>query len=285
MSITFWLALLLVPAVSDEKQDAVRYLQTLQLPSGAFATRMPTDGSEPVPSLRSTRTAIRAFRLLGSDVPHHDAILKFLKDCYSSPTGGFADRPGVKPDPVSTSVALMILLELKQPVEPYLKPALTFMADNTQNFEEIRMVASGLEETNQKLPVVEKWGQIIDEARNADGTYGKGPGQARSTALRVVARQRLGLPVTGEDAVLKVIRAGQREDGGFGSDNPGESDQESCYRIVRLFSRLNAQPDRPKALRDFIQSCHNADGGYGVRPKEPSSLHGTYYATIIRYWL
>ena len=55
--------------------------------------------------------------------------------------------------------------------------------------------------------------------------------------------------------------------------------------MVRLFSRLNAQPDRPQKLRAFIASCRNADGGYGTRPGEPSSLHGTYYATIVRHWL
>jgi len=276
---------MMLPTIPDEKQEAVRYLQTLQLPSGAFATRMPTDGSAPIPSLRSTRTAIRAFRLLGSDAPHPEAILKYLKDCHSSATGGFSDRPGAPPDPISTSVALMILQELKQPVEPYLKPALSFMGRQTQNFEEIRMVASGLEEMNQKLPEAEKWGRIIDEARNQDGSYGKGPGQARSTALRVVARQRLGLPVSQQEVILKVIRAGQHTDGGFGGEKPDQSDLESCYRIVRLFSRLNTLPDDTRALRGFIQRCRNADGGYGVRPQEPSSLHGTYYATIVQYWL
>ena len=52
-----------------------------------------------------------------------------------------------------------------------------------------------------------------------------------------------------------------------------------------MFAYFDAQPDRPEKLRAFIATCRNADGGYGVRPKTPSSLHGTYYATIVRHWL
>ena len=84
--------------------------------------------------------------------------------------------------------------------------------------------------------------------------------------------------------MLKVLRDGQRPDGGFGDDE-GSSDLEACYRVVRLFSRLNALPERPEKLRKFIARCRNPDGGYGRRPNDPSSLHGTYYATIVRHWL
>ncbi len=81
------------------------------------------------------------------------------------------------------------------------------------------------------------------------------------------------------------MREGQRSDGGFGNDTQEQSDLESCYRVVRLFARLDALPDNPEKLRAFIAACHNDDGGFGRTPEEPSSLHGTYYATILRYWL
>jgi hypothetical protein len=80
--------------------------------------------------------------------------------------------------------------------------------------------------------------------------------------------------------VLRLLKAAQRPDGGFGG-----SDLEACYRIVRLLHRLHAQPERPDQLRAFIARCRHADGGYGIRPDEPSSLHGTYYAAILRHWL
>ena len=82
-----------------------------------------------------------------------------------------------------------------------------------------------------------------------------------------------------------MLREGQREDGGFGGDTPGGSDLEACYRIVRVFAYFAPSRPIPRKLRAFIAACRNADGGYGVRPKEPSSLHGTYYATIVRHWL
>lgn len=280
------------PATADPKEvkaaevkAAVAVLKAHQLPSGGFVTKLPEKGADPVPSLRTTRTAVRAHRLLGVDPPNPDKILEFLLACYDDKSGGFADQPGAKPDPISTSVALMILQELKKPTDKYLEKALTFMGEKTNGFEQIRMVASGLEETGKTVPEQKGWVAEIEKGRNDDGSYGKGPGLARSTALNVVALQRLGAKVKDTDAVLKVLRAGQRKDGGFGGDTEGGSDLESCYRVVRLFSRLNAKPDRPEDLEKFIASCKNRDGGYATKLGDPSSLHGTYYATIVRHWM
>ena len=220
-----------------------------------------------------------------ASLPTCAAVIRYLKACYDPKSGGFSDRPGAKPDAISTAVGLMILGELQLPVEPYREAGLKFMNENTEGFEQIRMVASALEELDRRVPQGGRWLKVLDQARNSDGSYGQGPGKARTTALYVVAQQRLGGKPESEEAVLKVLRAGQRADGGFGGDKEGGSDLEACYRAERLFSRLNAQPDQPQKLRAFIASCRNADGGYGTRPGEPSSLHGTYYATIVRHWL
>jgi len=280
------------PATADLKgakavdvKAAVAFLKTHQLPSGGFVTRLPEKGADPVPSIRTTRTAIRAHRLLGVDPPNPDKILEFVLACHDDKSGGFADRPGEKPDPISTSVALMILQDLKKPTDKYLAKALAFMGEKTSGFEQIRMVASGLEETGKTVPQQKEWVAEIEKGRNDDGSFGKGPGQARTTALNVVALQRLGGKVKDTDTVLKVLRAGQRKDGGFGADAEGGSDLEACYRVVRLFSRLDAKPDRPDDLEKFIASCKNKDGGYATKPGEPSSLHGTYYTTILRHWM
>lgn len=278
---------LAAPRESSEQERiaAIAFLRTLQTPSGGFVTRLPPNGMEPVPSLRTTRTALRVFRLLGGTPADREKVVAYLKACHDPISGGFADRPQAQPDPISTAVGLMIQEELQLPVEPYLADGLRFMAEKTAGFEQIRMVASAVEELGKRPPRADAWLQVIDRARNADGSYGNGPGRARTTALHVVAQQRLGGKPASKETVLKILRAGQREDGGFGGDQPGGSDLEACYRIVRLFSRLEAQPEHTDRLRAFIASCRNPDGGYGVRPKEPSSLHGTYYATIIRYWL
>lgn len=270
---------------TQDHRAAIAFIRSHQTTSGGFATVLPAPGKEATPSIRTTRTAVRVLQLLGADKSHLPAVFKYVEACYSPTTGGFSDRPGLEPDPVSTSVGLMIFQECQQPLEPYLEKGIQFMGKTTKNFEELRMVASAVEETKHPLPASDRWEQIIDAQRNADGSYGKGPGQARTTALHVVAKQRLGLKIGDKEPTLKVLRAGQREDGGFGNDTPGTSHLEACYRIVRLFSRLDTKPDRPEALRAFIDRCKNADGGYGVQPNTPSSLHGTYYATIVRHWL
>ena len=179
----------------------------------------------------------------------------------------------------------MIFGELKLPVEPYVERGLKFMNDKTEGFEQIRMVASALEELNRTVPQVKAWLKQIDQKRNSDGSYDSGPGKPRTTALYVMAQLRLGGRPESKEAVLKVLRDGQREDGGFGGSMPGDSDLEACYRIVRVFAYYDARPLHPDKLRAFIATCHNADGGYGERPNRRSSLHGTYYATIVRYWL
>ena len=147
------------------------------------------------------------------------------------------------------------------------------------------MVASALEELNRSVPQAKQWLKLIDRARNADGSDGSGPGKARLTALHVMAQLRLGGRPDSKEAVLKTLRDGQRKDGGFGGEKSGDSDLEACYRIVRVLAYYGAQPLHPEKLRTFIAKCRNADGGYGERPKKPSSLHGTYYATIVRHWL
>ncbi len=285
ISTTFLVALVLAAAPSAEEQAAIRFLQTMQTPSGGFVTIWPADRGTARPSLRTTRTALRTFRMLGALRPTARRSVRYLHGCHDRDSGGFSDIPGAEPDAISTSVALMIMRELKMPIEPYVEAGLAFMNAHTQGFEQIRMVASGLEELDRTVPNAANWQREIYAARNADGSYGSGPGRARSTALYVVAQQRLGGKPESEVAVLEMLREGQRSDGGFGNDTAGQSDLESCYRVVRLFARLDALPDNPEKLREFIATCHNDDGGFGRTPEEPSSLHGTYYATILRYWL
>ena len=280
-------ALTMAPAANPKAADvrgAVAFLTTHQLPSGGFVTTLPGKGEAPVPSLRTTRTAVRAYRLLGADVPNPDRVAAFTLACHDAKTGGFADRPGAAPDPVATAVALMVLRELKRPEGDYLGPGLAFVGEKTAGFEQIRMAATGLEELGKTVPQQKKWAAEVEAGRNPDGSYGKGPGAARATALNAVALQRLGGRVDAA-AVLKVLRAGLRAYGGFGGDAAGGSDLEACYRVVRLFDRLKAKPDRPADLDRFIASCKHKDGTYSTKSGDPPSLHATYHAAELRHWL
>ena len=135
------------------------------------------------------------------------------------------------------------------------------------------------------MPQADQWLKVIDQARNPDGSYGRGPGKARTTALYVMAQFRLGGKPDSMKRSLEVLREGQRADGGFGGDKPGGSDLEACYRVVRLLAYFYASARPPGKLRTFIAACRNRRRRPGERPGEPSSLHGTYYATIVRHWL
>lgn len=273
-----------LPSPADRSAE-IEFVQRMQTPSGGFITDLPTSGSTSEPTLRTTRTGLRALRLLDGPPANREAVIRFLYGCYDSQTGGFAARPGLPPDPISTSVGLMIHRELGLPTEDLMAPALEFMNAQTTGFEQIRMVAPCLEEFDVSVPRATEWLGLMDKMRNPDGAYGRGgPGQARTTALSGIAALRLGQEID-EEGVLQAMQAGQRADGGFGNDRDGGSDLESCYRVVRLLRRLNAQPLRVDALRDFMARCRNDDGGYGRTPDQPSSLHGTYYVAILRHWL
>ncbi|MEO8495403.1 MAG: prenyltransferase/squalene oxidase repeat-containing protein [Planctomycetota bacterium] len=261
-----------------------QFVQSMQTPAGGFISDLPTVAPESKPTLRTSRTAIRALRLLGSEPSNIDQLIRFLQQCRDRESGGFSERPGLVPDPISTSVALMVLQQLNMLDDKTVAAGLAFMNEHTKGFEQIRMVASSLEELGREVPHQRDWLSQIDAMRNADGSFGSGAGRARSTALAVVAEMRLGHQVD-RDQVLATLRAGQRDDGGFGNDTAGGSDLESCYRVVRLFRRLDAQPDHIDKLHALIARCKNSDGGYGRKPGDSSSVHGTYYAAIIRYWL
>ena len=99
------------------------------------------------------------------------------------------------------------------------------------------------------------------KTRNADGTYGGGDGAARATGGTVALILRLGGKIDNRAAVLRVMKAGQRNDGGWGpADKPG-SDLPSTYRVMRSFVMLKEQPADPVRLRTFVASCRNQDGG------------------------
>lgn len=278
------LLLLSLTGLTADQIDAIRFVQNMQTSSGGFVANLPANSPGAEPTLRTTRTGLRALRLLGGQVKNRDAVIRFLYQCHDPRSGGFSASPRLPPDPISTSVAMMIHNELGIPADDVLSPALEFMNRETRDFEQIRMVAPCLEEFDVSIQRAPEWSQLIDKIRNPDGSWGSGPGAARTTALHAMAAIRLKQEINRE-GVVRALLGGQRADGGFGNDRDENSDLESCYRVVRVLRRLDVVPERFDALKEFIARCRNDDGGFGRRPGEPSSLHGTYYATILRLWL
>src|SRR5262249_7955190 len=149
-------------------------------------------------------------------------------------------------------------------------------------FEEIRIAVAGLEAVKATSPDFAKWTSQVEAMRNPDGTFGKGPGQARDTGGAAVALLRMGVKLDKGDAVLAAMRAGQKPDGAWSKDD-GPSDLEATYRVMRAFYMLKESPNLD-ALRGFIEKCRKEDGSYSVQPGAVGDLGGTYYATTVLRW-
>jgi hypothetical protein len=278
--------LCIVPALvlaqtPDQKKETLEFLYGLQTKEGAYRS---APGVK-TPSLRATSSVLRAIKYFGGEPKHRDATLTFVRSCFDSKTGGFADTPGGKPDVVLTSIGLMALVELKAPRTEFEGPAIDFMTKHASEFEQVRLVAAGLEAVGQKSKKNTTWLEELAARQNPDGTFGKGDGRTRETGGAVAAVLRLGGKVRDPEAVRKALDAGQLEDGGFGKAGVKGSDLETSYRVMRTYHMLGSKPARAEALRALVGRCRNADGGYGVAPGQASNSSGTYFASIILYWL
>jgi hypothetical protein len=264
----------------EQKKTTIAYLRNLQVKGGGF---VPVADNR-TQSLRATSSALRALKYFGGEARDRAACVQFVKACFDRDSGGFTDLPGKgKPEVVTTAVGIMAVVELKIPVEDYAAPVIQYLGKHSMNFEDVRIAAAGLEAIGKQPPAPDEWLGLVKRLRNEDGTFGKGDGKARDTGGAAVAVLRLGGKVDRE-AVLKVLKAGQREDGGFGKDGAKGSDLETTYRVMRGFHMLKDVPDARK-VRSFIASCRNDDGGYCVAPGQKSSASGTYFAAIILHWL
>jgi len=265
---------------ADEKKATLAYLGKLQAKEGGYRTDAKADN----PTIRGTSSCLRAIKYFGGTPTETEATKKFVLSCLDRDTGGFADRPGGKPDVVVTAVGLMALVELKVPTEKYEKRAIAFLDENAKGLEEVRMAAAGLEAIGKKGEKADAWGKRLMGMKNKDGTYGKGKGLARDTGSYVACLLRLGGKVADPDAIVKKLNDEQRDDGAFGKADVDNSDLETTYRVMRTYHMLKSKPAKLKELRAFVAKCRNDDGGYGVAPGLGSTAGGTYFASIILHW-
>jgi hypothetical protein len=271
------------PAQTPKPDDAsIRVLNALRVEDGGYAPALARPRKS---SLRATTSALRAIRYLGGEPEDLAATTKFVERCYDRTTGGFGDAPGQPPTVFSTAVGAMAATELKVPPDLWRDGAVKFLGERSKNLEEIRLAAATFESLQMRAPKADAWLEQIAAARNADGTFGKGSGQARATGGTAAMILRLGGKLDHRDAVLAAMRAGQRSDGGFGTADRPESDLESSYRIVRAFHMMKERPTDVAKLRSFVASCRGPMGGYGERPGQPPTAAGTYFASIILHWL
>jgi len=282
------LVLLLVPAVAPaqspaEKKATLAYIAALRDPeTGAFKAE--PNGK---PGLRACNAAVRAIKYLGGTMTDKDKVAVFVLKCYDPATGGFAE-PGGKPDVGVTAVGVMVANELAIPPEKYAK-ALFYLRDHARSFEEVRIAAAAVEAWGVRdCPFdLAPWFRAADQAyADASQVDPKGGG-ARQVGSAAALLARLGRePGTKARAdMLDWMRKGQRDDGGWSKGADLHSDLDSTYRVMRAFYLLKAPPADPAKLRAFVAACRNPDGGYGVKPGDPSSMGGVYYAATVTHWL
>jgi hypothetical protein len=273
-----------------ERRATAAYVRSLQGRDGGFYGVRPT-GIAPGPggtSLPATLAAVRALKYFGGDIRDEKACVQFVERCRDAKSGGFANRPGWVPDATSTALGIMALVDLKQPKDAVGKAGMKYLGEHAHAFEEIRMAAAAAEALGTRPPEADKW---IDYLRNVPG-FGRETSSEHFTTRDPVGQAsvavtilRLGGTATDRAALLKTLRDGQRSDGGFGQVDGRGSDLGSCYRVMRAFAMLKEKPASPAKLREFIAKCRNADGGYGIKPGEPSNVSATYNAGIVLHWL
>ncbi len=288
--VLFFVLIPLVPAQAqspEEKRATIQFLHDLQTPSGGFMAgpENPKMKRPTVPSLRATTAALRALKYFGGQPRDSKACARFVEACFNKSTGGFGDRPNAGPDSMTTAIGIMAVVEAKFPTGPYEDAVVKYLGENSKTFEEIRLAAAGLEAIGKRPPQADDWMKQIRARQNPDGSFGMGNGAARDTGSAVAAILRLGGKIDHPDRVIRVMKDGQRADGGFGKEDVETSDLETSYRITRSLHMLKTQPAAPDRLRAFIAKCRNSDGGYGVAPGQLSSAGSTYFAAIILHWL
>ena len=264
-------------AQTPDQQRTSAYLAALQDPDGGFPNRA---GQTSV--LGATSSAIRSLKNVHGSVRDVPAATAYVLSCRDAESGGFAPAPKGKPDPRSTAVALMAVAELRVQDKDLVDKACAYLADSARDFEEIRIAVAGFEAVKKTSPVFKDWAGKVNAARNADGTFGQGPGRARATGSAVVALLRMGEDPGDKSAILAALKAGQRPDGGWGRDE-GPSDLETTYRVMRAFVMLKDRPDLEQ-VRGFVTRCRKSDGGYAVDPALTSDVSGTYFATTLLRW-
>ena len=283
------LAVVVLPASlfgqsAADKKATIQFLTSLQQSDGGFVAAPidPRLDQRPVSSLRATSAAVRAIQYLGGEVPNKDKAAAFVKSCYLPDSGAFADTPGGKGDVPLTAIGMMATAAIEK--EPDFEKSVKYLAANAKTFEERRLAVAGMEAAKKFDPSIREWFAEIAKERQSSGGYGI---NAREIGGFVAMILRSGDALSANDrrSVLSALLAGQLPDGGFGKADAKSSDGETTYRVMRAFHLLKEKPKNIESLRGFLASCRNRDGGYGVAPGQPSTVSGTYYASVISRWL
>lgn len=277
--------LLLVPAQTEgvlEQTEAVLYILKLQdKETGAF--KVTPDGK---PSLRACNGAVKGLSYLGFKraIPNVEKVKSFVLSCYDPKTGAFAE-PGGKPDVAITSIGVMVACELGISKEKFAK-SMDYLKENAKSFEDVRIAAAGVEAWGVKdCPFdLKPWRDLSEKHFQSVQQVTK-PMPIREIGSVLALNLRLGQKPVMDQSYLEELPNTQGKDGGWGKAGASQSDFETTYRIMRALMLMKVKPKDPAKLKQFLASCRNKDGGYGVTPGDKSSMSGVYYYAAISHWL
>jgi len=159
------LAVLAAIDVRVHAQSAADFAQTAayaaaqQNADGGFAA-----GPGQPSTLGATNTGLRVLDYVGGSLLDEPGCIRFVTSC-KVPGGGFAQRPGGKPDVVTTALGLMAAGELKIDDKAMIDAAVAYFRANTKAFEEVRMSIAGLEAVGARSPDFPRWAEQLEAMR------------------------------------------------------------------------------------------------------------------------
>ncbi len=283
--------LLLLPSfasaqpTAEQKKETIKWVLAQAASDGGFyvAPQDPNIDAAPRASLRAVNGAVRVLKYLGAEIPNKDRHAAFVLKCFDPKTGGFADMPGGEQTVAVTSVGVMAAMELGIPKDKFAK-AMDYLKANAKTFEEVRIGAAAVEAWGVKdCPFkLDEWFKI---AGDSERPFDNAKDHARDTASVAATWLRLGKTLPVPSRSWDILKAGQRDDGGWGKKDAKASDIETTYRVMRALMLLKEKPKDAKKLRAFIDSHRNEDGGYATKPGDKSTMSGAYYCVIVSKWL
>ena len=154
-------------SAADFAQTAA-YAAAQQNADGGFAT-----GPGQPSTLGATNTGLRVLDYVGGSLLDEPGCIRFVTSC-KVPGGGFAQRPGGKPDVVTTALGLMAAGELKIDDKAMIDAAVAYFRANTKAFEEVRMSIAGLEAVGARSPDFPRWAEQLEAMSGAACTMSPG---------------------------------------------------------------------------------------------------------------
>ena len=143
-------------------------------------------------TLGATNTGLRVLDYVGGSPLDEPGCIRFVNSC-KVPGSGFAQRPGGKPDVVTSALGLMAAAELKIVDKAMVDDAVAYFGASAKAFEEVRMSIAGLEAEGARSPDFAHWAEQLEALRTPDGSFGEHPGKAFVTGGAAAAILRMGM--------------------------------------------------------------------------------------------